>query len=355
MQNHLKLLCDFSELNWVFSESRSLEKFLGRLVDMVAEHMQTRVCSLYLFDEAAGELRLQATHGLKAGAAGQVHLREGEGLTGLALAERRPIVTAKASAHPAYRFFGGIDEELYEAFLAQPILRGINRIGVLVLQREENRPFTGDELAVTQTIASQLVNIVENARLLSTPADPARAPLPRAVAAPLPGILRGKPASEGLTAGPVLVRRRHQNLDDYLRSLPPAILDAADFAASLALTEKQLKQIQAEVEEQLSDVASLIFSAHLMMLKDRGLIRRMEEAMAAGASPGAAIVAAAAYYIDRFQKVEDHYIREKADDVRDLALRLLDNLYLQAAGAGEELKGRVVIADQLLPSDILKL
>ena len=79
MQNHLKLLCDFSELNWVFSESRSLEKFLGRLVVMVAEHMQTRVCSLYLFDEAAGELRLQATHGLKAGAAGRVHLRVGEG------------------------------------------------------------------------------------------------------------------------------------------------------------------------------------------------------------------------------------------------------------------------------------
>ena len=103
---------------------------------------------------------------------------------------------------------------------------------------KKNRPFTGDEQAVTQTIASQLVNIVENARLLSSTAEPARAPGPRAAAAPLSGIIRGKPASEGLTSGPVLVRRRHQDLDDYLRSLPPAILGVADFAASLVLTEK---------------------------------------------------------------------------------------------------------------------
>lgn len=353
MRNHLKLLCDFSELNWVFNESHSLEKFLDRLVDMVAEHMRTRVCSLYLFYQAAAELRLVASHGLKAGASGRVRLHLGEGLTGQALAEGRTLVTARASQHPNYRFFGGIDEELYEAFLAQPLLRGIKRIGVLVLQREETLPFTEGEVTVTQTIASQLVNIVENAQLLGDRDESLSRPV--ASAEPLPVLLRGKSASEGVAEGPLLVRRQHQDLRLYLRNLPMENKGEADFQASLARTEAQLEQIQAEIEEQLSDVASLIFSAHLLMLKDQGLIRRIEQAMTEGCSAAEAIVATAEYYIDRFQKVEDHYIREKADDVRDLARRLLDNLYFLEGDDVEALAGRVVVADHLLPSDILKL
>ncbi|MBN2810221.1 MAG: phosphoenolpyruvate--protein phosphotransferase [Deltaproteobacteria bacterium] len=353
MQNHLELLCDLSELNWIFNESQSIDLFLAKLVDMVAGHMQTTVCSLYLYEEEQRELRLKATHGLKAGAVGVVRMLEGQGLTGTALAEKRTIVAAKASLHPAYKFFGGLNEELYEAFMAVPILRGINKIGVIVLQREEEKPFSQAEVTVTQTIASQLANIIENVRLLGhieRRSDAVNISKPKIELA----LVHGQSASQGLVKGRALVLRRYQDLSEYLAEMPLKGLTLNDFHECVKKTEVQLEMIQSEVEAQLSDVASLIFSAHLLMLKDSSLLAKIETLIAQGSSPGAAIVETADFYISHFSRVEDHYIREKADDVRDLALRLLRNLSGPQDDLGD-LGDKVVIADQLLPSDILKL
>lgn len=352
MHNHLELLCDFSELNWVFNESQSIDRFFDKLVDMVAGHMQTTVCSLYLYDAERRELHLKATHGLKEGAVGVVRLRDGEGLTGKALLEKRIIVTAKASQDPAYKFFGGLNEELYEAFMAVPILRGINKVGVIVLQREEENPFSQAEATVTQTIASQLANIIENARFLTNIEGSGIVSLEKTDTAL--ALVHGKSASEGLVKGPAVVMRRYQDLTEYLSEMPLARLTLSDFQDCVKKTEAQLETIQAEVEEQLSDVASLIFSAHLLMLKDSSLIEKIEDLIAQGSLPGEAVVEIANFYISRFLRVEDHYIREKADDVRDLAIRLLRNLSSRGDDL-RELRGKIVIADQLLPSDILKL
>lgn len=351
MNNHLELLCNFSELNWVFNESQSVGRFFDKLVDMVSGHMQATVCSLYLYDVEQRELLLQASHGLKEGAAGFVRMQEGEGLTGTALSEKRSIVTAKASTHPAYKFFGGVNEELYEAFMAVPIFRGINKIGVIVLQRGEENPFSRAEVTVTQTIASQLANIIENARLITDIEKPdiVETEKPKIVLS----LVHGKSASEGLVKGPAVVMRRYQDLSEYLSEMPLEGLTLSDFHDCVKKTESQLESIQAEVEQQLSDVASLIFSAHLLMLKDSSLIAKIETLIAQGSLPGEAIVDIANFYIGRFSKVEDHYIREKADDVRDLAIRLLRNL---SSHEDDLCMGdKVVVADQLLPSDILKL
>lgn len=350
--NHLQLLCDFSELNWVFSASRSIDNFFDKLVDMVAEHMRTAVCSIYLYDQEQQELRLKATHGLKGDTARLIHMKLGEGLTGRAMLEEKTIVTEKASTQTGYKFFGGTNEEDFEVFMAVPILRGLIKIGVMVLQREEGKPFSHAETTVTQAIASQLANIIENAGLLAQADEGESASRPE-IFSDLK-FIRGRSANEGLVKGAAFIWRRHQDLHEYLAAMPVQALSIDDFQASITTTEKQLKIIQAEVEEQLSDVASLIFSAHLLMLKDRGFITKIEHSIDLGMAPGQAIVETASYYIDRFAKIEDHYIREKADDVRDLATRMLRNL----PGGKDDLsnlKGRVIIADQLLPSDILKL
>ena len=62
---------------------------------------------------------------------GQVRLKMGEGLCGLALKELRPIRKAVASqSRHFHRVFGSFEEQ-YEAFLVVPILRGLKRVGVL--------------------------------------------------------------------------------------------------------------------------------------------------------------------------------------------------------------------------------
>ena len=140
--DHVRLLVDIGELSNVFAQSVSIEAILQKIVELVANHIKADVCSIYLFDETADELILKATKGLNPDSIDQVRLKLGEGIAGFALKEPKIICERVGSEHPKYKYFPGIFEEKYEAFLAIPILRGISRIGVMIVQREKKICFT---------------------------------------------------------------------------------------------------------------------------------------------------------------------------------------------------------------------
>jgi phosphotransferase system enzyme I (PtsP) len=141
LMDNEQLLYDISQLNELFRDSTSIQSLLDKTVAMVASHTNSDVCSVYLYNNENHELVLRATRGLNPDSVGRVKLKLGQGLTGLALQELRPICEKDAVHNPNFKFFPGIFEERYECFLAVPIVRGIWKIGVLVLQRQKGRYF----------------------------------------------------------------------------------------------------------------------------------------------------------------------------------------------------------------------
>ena len=165
-RDHTKLICDIGELTDIFSDIDSLEAFLQKIVDMVSEHMNSEVCSIYLYYDDSEELVLKATKGLKPSAVNHVRLKLGEGLTGLAVKELRPICEKNASQSTGFRYFPEIGEEPYESFLVVPISRGQTRIGAIVIQNSKKNYFTEDDIKIFRAITSQLANTIDAARLL---------------------------------------------------------------------------------------------------------------------------------------------------------------------------------------------
>lgn len=354
---HMQLLCDIGELSWIFTDSRNLDMFLEKIVFMVANHMKTDVCSVYLYDEVTQKLTLRATKGLNPESVGKVQLGLGEGLTGLTLEQMRPICVKVGSQHPNYKHFDGLDEEKYEAFLAVPILRGISRIGVLVVQRGQKKAFAKKEVLALQAVASQLANIIENTRLLMSlhPAESEKTDKPPAALPPEPvSFFKGKVASEGFAIGHASVLDRDHSLAKLLQEQYIERYSLEDFRRALEATQSQLETLQKQVEERLSDVASLIFTAHLLMLKDPSLIGSMIERIEQGINPPTAILDVAHHYAETFLRSHNAYVREKAQDIEDLAIRLVENLVRN----GKEIptcRECIVIARDLYPSDMLKL
>lgn len=170
--DNAQLLYDISELNNLFRESASIQSLLDKTVAMVASHTGSDVCSVYLYNNESHELVLSATRGLNPDSVGKVKLELGQGLTGLALKEMRPVCEKDAAHNPHYKFFPGLHEERYECFLAVPIARGISKIGVLVLQREKNKVFSDSDITALEAAASQLADIIENARFLMAIHEP---------------------------------------------------------------------------------------------------------------------------------------------------------------------------------------
>ncbi len=352
---HMSLLCDLSELSWIFSDSTDLDSFLDSVVAMVANHMHAQVCSIYLYDDSDQMLTMRATKGLDAVAVGSVRMHLGEGLVGLALKELRPICEKAASQHPCYKAFEGIHEEKYDSFLAVPIMRGISRVGVLVVQREKRAYFREEDTLALKVVASQLANIIENARLFMDLSQPVKAKAPEKAARwQPPPLVKGKSAAEGVARGPAIVYRKRRKVSDLLTKRFSGTYGLGDFNAALAATEQQLEALQQQVEEKLSDVASLIFSAHLLMLRDKAFVGSIAQLIEKGENAPRAVLLVADRYMNVLGESENAYIREKVQDVEDLTLRVLGNLVREEKDFIFNCRGHVIIARDLFPSDILK-
>ena len=76
-KDNVDLICDIGELAGLFEKSRNLEDFLQTVVSVVAYHMASAVCSVYLLDEERNELVLTANQGLNRDLIGTLRLRIG--------------------------------------------------------------------------------------------------------------------------------------------------------------------------------------------------------------------------------------------------------------------------------------
>ena len=350
-QDLLNMLCDLSDLSALVTGSDNIENFLQRTVLLVSEHLGTPVCSIYLYDDTADELVLKATVGLNPDAVGHVRMVTGEGLVGTVMATSQPVCEGHASKNPRFRYFPETDELKYESFLAVPIKKGVVKIGVLVVQHTEPDFFDATEITALKATGAQLASVLENARLLM---DLQRmCSIPDHPVCNL-GFIKGQRASDGFALGRATVWEK-----SHSRLLAGPHMEErgsmADFRQAIGKTAEQLDILQRRCAEQLPESASLIFAAHFMMLKDPKFIDRMAEEIENGVPATQAVRDVAGHYITLFADSPHPYIREKVSDIEDLAGRLLSNLAPSTPVESGQSSGRVVVAGELYPSELLKL
>jgi phosphotransferase system enzyme I (PtsP) len=350
--DHIGLLCDVGDLLASLVGSSNVQAFLEKIVTLVRRHLDSDVCSIYLYDDDTQALTLRATQGLRAACVGRATLKLGEGLTGKALKELRAVREGCASRNPDFKPIAGLNEEPYESFLAVPILRGLEKIGVLVVQREETRQFTDEDVMALRALASQLAGAIENARVFMEMRSPASV-APREEGQ-VPSLVRGTVASRGFAFGPASVHDGYGSQRALTETSVPMTYTLEQFRAALDQTQQQLQAFQERLGRKLPEMASMIFDAHLMILRDETFIEEIVQQIRLGVNPPVAIRQVGRQYTEVLQASPQPYIREKAHDVEDLLTRILANL----TGSAKDLsvdEGHVVIARDLYPSDILKL
>jgi phosphotransferase system enzyme I (PtsP) len=349
--NLLNMLCDLGDLSALVSGSQTIENFLQRTVSLVARHLDTPVCSVYLYDESADDLVLNATIGLNPRSVGTVRLKMGEGLVGLVMASRRPVCEGHASQNPQFKYVPATDELPYESFLAVPIHKGEVNIGVLVVQHTEPDYFETADATALKATGAQLAAVLENARLLMDLQRLGGAPKTSSATT---GFYKGQKTSEGFAcARAILWGKSHVRL--HARYAAPEGGTLADFHRALRKTTEQLETLQQRCASRLPESAALIFAAHFMILKDEKFVSRMKTLIRSGAPATQAIRDVAGHYIRLFEASPHPYIREKVSDIEDLAGRLMGNLNPSAADGDTVEHGNIVIAQELYPSEMLKL
>ncbi len=361
-KDNIELICSIGELAGLFKEQTNIEGFLQQVVQMIADHLNADTCSIYLRQKGSGNLVLMASVGIPSSFIGSLMLQENEGITGRSLLELRPLRIPKASQCPYYKYVPGTEEEKYEAFLAVPIIHGLDKVGVISLQHTQENFFTENDERALSAIASQLAATLENARLLlqlgsaEQGSFAAGAGTPEAGPQAMPAFLRGTPVSPGIAKGaPVYIGEQYNEL--YLRSKEQAsekTYTVDHFEKALRQTGRELAKLQLTMENELSEVGSLIFSSHMLMLKDEAFSGMMVDKIASGTPPVTAITEVVNRYIDLFSSSGNVFVQEKIHDVKDLGHRLLRNLEDEQVEEGDY-SGQIILARDILPSDLIKL
>jgi two-component sensor histidine kinase/putative methionine-R-sulfoxide reductase with GAF domain len=163
-ERHLRLL---TETIAAVNSTLDLEEVLHLVATKVADALEADACFVYLYDERSGELVLRATHGTPIDEmTRRPRMRPGEGITGTAAAERRPVAVAeKAHLDPRFKEFPNLPESQYESILAVPILAREQLAGALNVRTLRAREFRPDEIGLLEAIADQVAQSIVHAQL----------------------------------------------------------------------------------------------------------------------------------------------------------------------------------------------
>jgi len=350
---HLKIVQEISDL---VNKSTGLNTILKKVVNKVASSLHFDVVSVYVWDEEKKKLYLRSTKGLSVNPLKDpITLKPKEGLTGLVFETSRPLTVMPASQHSRYKYFPEIGEEEYESYIGVPILLQNRCIGVLVGQTKEKRIINPAEEMLFEIIASRLAGLLEVADRLERLKTPS-------IVKHETRTYQGKGVSTGIAIGNVFLFHglfQQISSDESEKSDPKVekkrILKAlSDVEADL---EKLIQTL--DTEKLLSKAEIEIFRAHLLVIQGKTLRNNMFEKLdQKNVSAELAVVEAIEDIAEQFESLSDRYLREKAQDFRDIGERILHDLLKLNHGhphIAEPEEGSILIANDIGPSFISML
>ena len=334
-----------SRLRSVMSADATAETRLRLVTDIVATDLVTEVCSIYIM--RAGEvLELFATKGLKSDAVHLTRLRVGEGVVGAIAASGRPLNLPEAQEHPQFAYRPETGEDLYHSMMGVPIIRAHRVLGVLVVQNKTQRHYTDEEVETLQTVAMIVSELAASGELVKKEET-----LPTDGIAMLPLRLEGATLNTGLGMGEAVLHEPRVVISRFVAEDPDEELERLRHA---------LSEMHGALDDMLQSSESLddehrdILETYRMFAEDAGWLGRIREAIKTGLTAEAAVQKVHDDTEARMSQVQDPYLRERVNDLQDLANRLLQHLVGVEKLAPEDIpEHAVLVGKNMGPAELL--
>jgi phosphotransferase system enzyme I (PtsP) len=326
------------------AESSAGQARLDRITHLIADSMQTEVCSIYLFRDAE-TLELCANQGFNPDSVHKTRMRLGEGLVGRVARTATPINSANAPQERGYRFMPETGEEVFPSFLGVPIQRLGERLGVLVVQSKEARTFSEDEVYALEVVAMVLAEMTELGAFVGE--GEALAALHQQ-----PVLFRGQSGQEGAAEGHVFLHEARVVVTNPVADDPQVELVRLEAAA--AKLRLNVDDLLANADTGDKDQREVL-ETYRMFAQSRSWLKRMEEDIANGLTAEAAVEKEQSLARARMGAAQDPYLRERLHDLDDLSNRLLRILTGQGADTGAAMpEDPILVARTIGPGELLE-
>jgi phosphotransferase system enzyme I (PtsP) len=330
-----------SGIKKLFRENSSLQVIFNDIVRSVSDFIECDNVSFYIYDDRTLSLIHTATYEKTACSDPRGRIKIREDIARLSIKESGVIY--ENNAVPG----GGIEESV----LALPVVKGLEKIGVLVLTREGNRYFYESEVGVSKMIADNLAEMFD-ARFMLYSISHSKDSLP--LIKEEEKFIRGKVIFGGYGYSGIYIFKRVRQFESFKKMKFDKNYTKDEFLIAVERTAHDLTELEKRIKSDFSEAGSQIFNSYLMILKDISFTGEMIKLLDKGENAPSAVIKVASGFISKLQSSGNEYISEKANDIEDIAIRILRNL-VGENDAIPEIAGKIVIARELLLSDLIRL
>lgn len=334
------------------SFAANLEEALQVIVVQTRKIMAVDVCSVYL-TESDGSHVLMATRGLHPDAVGQVRLIRGEGLVGLVAERAEPVNLENAAAHHRFKFIPCSGEEPFRAFLGVPVLHQRELLGVLVVQQKAERQFNEADVSFLFTLAAQLAGVIAHAKASGALQRPKGS---QNTNVPAPQYITGISGAPGVALGKGVVVYSAADLDTVpkRRSVDPKEEERV-FRLAVEHVSQEMQSLGNHLERPLAHEYHALLKAYAMLAGSQSLVETAVERIRAGEWAPSAFSAVIKEQARRFEAMEDPYLRERANDLREIGRRILGYLQDAAPVNIEYPENTILIGENLSAMDLAEV
>jgi GAF domain-containing protein len=160
------------EITALLNSTLKLEELLGLIMSSATELLDSETSSLFLLDEASGELTAEIATGEPGQAVAKQRVPAGSGVAGWVVANSEPAIVEEPRDDP--RFYSDIDARTgFETrnILAVPMQTRERVIGAIEVLNRRSGTFGDRDLRIASALASQAAIAIDNARLYARLAD----------------------------------------------------------------------------------------------------------------------------------------------------------------------------------------
>lgn len=168
-------------------------------------------------------------------------------------------------------------------------------------------------------------------------------------------MVKGIAASKGYAVGKVFIKKdikikinnlKIENIDEEMIKLEGA----------LEKTRYQLEFLREKIEKEVGKEESLVFESHQLILEDPEFVDKAKEIIKKDSvSADFAIDSVKKELVAVMESIDDEYMRERADDIKDVSDRIIRNLLGIQGEVTISENNTIVVAHDLTPSDTAQL
>ena len=333
----------------IFESPREVDGFLKEAISLLMDQVDAALGAVFVYDDPSNELVFRVGYD-KGDFLDQMRCGTNGAPKRFSLDDSE---VGKAFTGGAIRYinFDQVENHPFHSKILIPIIRGPEKIGVFLMAHQEKEAFLHLDQADLMQAVALLGDMLAEAMILLNYDKPNEIELDYKKS----HILKGMKTSDGIAEGfalPVWA-----DIETAAEHLPPPGTKEDEillFDKALNASLKQLEDLQDSAATVDTEMVALIFTAQMYMLKDSSFIGKMRSMIEEGVPASKSVRIVINDYADRFSRMTEVRLAEKAQDVRDLGFRLVTNMG-RPVEKGFSYEGQIVISRHIYPSDLYRL